>query len=203
MYVSAVKPTLDRFFALLGLIILSPLFLLLGILIRVSMGSPILFIQERIGLDEKRFNLFKFRTMTNQLDKSGTLLPDAKRLTKVGKFLRSTSLDELPELVNILVGSMSFVGPRPLLIDYLPLYNDRQRRRHSVKPGITGWAQIKGRNELAWPERFELDLWYVENMSFFTDVKILFKTITVVLTREGISSETSVTMERFSGNDDE
>ncbi|MGI6091304.1 MAG: sugar transferase [Saccharofermentanales bacterium] len=203
MYVSAVKPTLDRFFALLGLIILSPLFLLLGILIRVSMGSPILFIQERIGLDEKRFNLFKFRTMTNQLDKSGTLLPDAKRLTKVGKFLRSTSLDELPELVNILDGSMSFVGPRPLLIDYLPLYNDRQRRRHSVKPGITGWAQIKGRNELSWPERFELDLWYVENMSFFTDVKILFKTIAVVLTREGISSETSVTMERFSGNDDE
>jgi undecaprenyl phosphate N,N'-diacetylbacillosamine 1-phosphate transferase len=203
VYVSAVKPTLDRFFALLGLIILSPLFLLLGILIRVSMGSPILFIQERIGLDEKRFNLFKFRTMTNQLDKSGTLLPDAKRLTKVGKFLRSTSLDELPELVNILDGSMSFVGPRPLLIDYLPLYNDRQRRRHSVKPGITGWAQIKGRNELSWPERFELDLWYVENMSFFTDVKILFKTIAVVLTREGISSETSVTMERFSGNDDE
>ncbi len=201
MYVSIVKPTLDRIFALLGLIILSPLFLLLVILIRVSLGSPILFIQERVGLDEKRFNLFKFRTMTNELDKNGILLADAERLTKFGKFLRSTSLDELPGLINVLNGSMSFVGPRPLLVEYLPLYNERQKRRHNVKPGITGWAQIKGRNELSWPQKFELDLWYVENVSFFTDVKIIFKTITVVLTREGISSETSVTMERFSGND--
>jgi undecaprenyl phosphate N,N'-diacetylbacillosamine 1-phosphate transferase len=201
VYVSIVKPTLDRIFALLGLIILSPLFLLLVILIRVSLGSPILFIQERVGLDEKRFNLFKFRTMTNELDKNGILLADAERLTKFGKFLRSTSLDELPGLINVLNGSMSFVGPRPLLVEYLPLYNERQKRRHNVKPGITGWAQIKGRNELSWPQKFELDLWYVENVSFFTDVKIIFKTITVVLTREGISSETSVTMERFSGND--
>ena len=201
MYVSIVKPTLDRIFALLGLIILSPIFLLLVILIRVSLGSPILFIQERVGLDEKRFNLFKFRTMTNELDKNGILLADAERLTKFGKFLRSTSLDELPGLINVLNGSMSFVGPRPLLVEYLPLYNERQKRRHNVKPGITGWAQIKGRNELSWPQKFELDLCYVENVSFFTDVKIIFKTITVVLTREGISSETSVTMERFSGND--
>ena len=139
--------------------------------------------------------------MTNELDKNGILLADAERLTKFGKFLRSTSLDELPGLINVLNGSMSFVGPRPLLVEYLPLYNERQKRRHNVKPGITGWAQIKGRNELSWPQKFELDLWYVENVSFFTDVKIIFKTITVVLTREGISSETSVTMERFSGND--
>lgn len=176
--------------------------LIIAILVRVKLGSPILFIQRRPGKNGKIFDLYKFRTMSNLTDDEGKLLDDEHRLTSFGSFLRSTSLDELPELFNVLNGTMSFIGPRPLLVCYLSLYNDAQRRRHLVKPGITGWSQVKGRNLLPWNERFELDVWYVDNLSFLLDVKILFMTLGVVFSRKGISSETSQTMEYFMGNDD-
>lgn len=157
------------------------------------------FLQTRPGLNEKIFKVIKFKTMTDARDANGKLKPDEQRLTGIGKFVRSTSLDELPQLINVLKGDMSIVGPRPLLEEYLPLYNARQRRRHEVKPGITGWAQVNGRNTVAWPERLELDVWYVENVSFWLDLKILFLTLVKVIKAEGISSGTSVTMEKFSG----
>lgn len=195
------KRLFDFVLALIGLIVLSPVLLIVAILIRVKLGKPILFKQKRPGLNEKIFTLYKFRTMTDKRDENGNLLPDSERLTKFGKFLRSTSLDELPELFNILKGDMSFVGPRPLLVEYLQLYNQVQRRRHEVRPGLTGLAQINGRNAISWEEKFKIDIQYVDNLTFLKDIKILFLTVIKVLKREGISSENSVTMERFTGSD--
>lgn len=194
------KRTLDILLSLIALIILSPLLLIIGILVYFKLGSPILFTQDRPGKDGKIFKLYKFRTMTDEKDASGELLSDSIRLTKFGKFLRSTSLDELPELWNILKGDMSIVGPRPLLVQYLPLYNEHQKHRHDVRPGLTGYAQVNGRNALNWPDKFNYDVEYVENVSFGLDLKIVFKTIKQVLIKEGISSETSETMEAFKGN---
>lgn len=199
MYRNFIKRLLDVIFSLLLLILLSPVFLILMILVKVKLGSPIFFKQERPGKDEKIFKLYKFRTMTDKKDEKGNLLPDEERLTSFGKLLRSTSLDELPELFNILKGEMSFIGPRPLLVEYLSLYNDDQKHRHDVRPGLTGLAQVEGRNLLSWEERFKLDVDYVNNLSFIQDIKIIFKTIKVVFKREGVSSATSQTMEKFTG----
>lgn len=181
------------------MIVLSPLLLVIAVLVRVKLKSPVIFKQERPGKDEKIFTLYKFRTMTDKKDSKGNLLPDEVRLTKFGKLLRSTSLDELPELVNIIKGDMSIVGPRPLLIRYLPLYNDKQKYRHDVRPGFTGYAQVNGRNTISWEEKFDLDIYYVNHVSFFMDVKIIIKTVKTVIFREGISSDTSSTMEEFKG----
>jgi len=170
------------------------------ILLAVANRGKIWFIQPRPGLKEKIFQVVKFKTMTDERDTAGKLLPDEKRLTSIGLFIRRTSLDELPQLINIVKGDMSFVGPRPLLTDYLPLYNSEQRRRHDVKPGITGWAQVNGRNTISWKQKFAYDIWYVDNISFWLDIKILFLTALKVLKAEGISSETSMTMEKFRGN---
>ena len=201
MYKRFVKRCLDFLLSLAALIILSPVLLLVAILVRCKLGSPILFQQERPGLHEKIFCMYKFRTMTDAKDADGNLLPDEVRLTKFGKLLRSTSLDELPELFNILKGDMAIVGPRPLLVQYLPRYNERQRRRHDVRPGFTGLAQVNGRNSISWQEKFEWDVRYVENVSFLMDLRIIAKTVKVVLKRDGISSETSATMEEFRGNE--
>lgn len=201
MYKRFVKRCLDFLLSLAALIILSPVLLLVAILVRCKLGSPILFKQERPGLHEKIFCMYKFRTMTDAKDADGNLLPDEVRLTKFGKLLRSTSLDELPELFNILKGDMAIVGPRPLLVQYLPRYNERQHRRHDVRPGFTGLAQVNGRNSISWQEKFEWDVKYVEQVSFLMDMKIIAKTVGVVLKRDGISSETSATMEEFRGND--
>jgi len=198
-----VKPLLDRLCAIIGIVVLFPVMLTVAIMVRIKIGSPILFIQERPGKDEEIFKLLKFRTMSYQTDDKGGLLDDELRLTSFGSFLRSTSLDELPELFNILNGTMSFVGPRPLLVEYLPIYKEEQKRRHLVKPGITGWAQVKGRNLIPWNERFEQDVWYVDNLSFLLDLKIAIMTIGVVFSRKGISSETSQTMEYFTGSNDD
>ncbi|MCL2212282.1 MAG: sugar transferase [Oscillospiraceae bacterium] len=197
MYRKFFKRPLDIFCALVSLIVFSWLFLILAILVRVKLGSPIIFKQKRPGKDEKIFTMYKFRTMTNEKDENGELLPDADRLTKFGKFLRSTSLDELPELWNILKGDMSIVGPRPLLVEYLQLYNEHQKRRHDVRPGLTGLAQANGRNATSWDERFNYDINYVDNLDFVGDMKIVFLTISKVLKRDGVSSDTSVTMEKF------
>jgi undecaprenyl phosphate N,N'-diacetylbacillosamine 1-phosphate transferase len=169
-------------------------------LILIKIGRPILFKQQRPGYKEKIFTLYKFRTMSNNIDKHGSLLSDSKRLSKFGKIIRSTSLDELPQLFNVLKGDMSFVGPRPLLVEYLPLYSSKQKTRHNVKPGITGWAQVNGRNAISWQEKFELDCWYVENKSFILDIKILLLTFLRIFKRVGINSKTSATMEKFKGN---
>lgn len=201
MYKRFVKRCLDFLLSLAALIILSPVLLLVAILVRCKLGSPILFKQKRPGLHEKIFCMYKFRTMTDAKDADGNLLPDEVRLTKFGKLLRSTSLDELPELFNILKGDMAIVGPRPLLVQYLPRYNERQHRRHDVRPGFTGLAQVNGRNSISWQEKFEWDVRYVENVSFLMDLRIIAKTVKVVLKRDGISSETSATMEEFRGND--
>ena len=174
--------------------------MIVAILVKIKLGSPVLFKQERPGKNEKIFRMYKFRTMTDKKDENGNLLPDEIRLTKFGKLLRSTSLDELPELFNILKGDMSIVGPRPLLVKYLPLYNEYQKHRHDVRPGFTGWAQCNGRNALSWEEKFDLDVYYTKHVSFLLDLRIIFKTIKIVLFREGISSETSVTMEEFRGS---
>lgn len=194
------KRILDILLSLIALIILSPLLVIICILIYFKLGSPILFTQKRPGKDEIIFNLIKFRTMTDEKDENGKLLPDSVRLTSFGKFLRASSLDELPELWNILKGDMSIVGPRPLLVQYLPLYNQEQKKRHEVRPGLTGYAQINGRNELNWPERFKLDVKYVNEYNFALDLKIVLLTIKKVFIKEGISSETSQTMEPFEGN---
>ncbi len=199
MYKNYVKRCLDFLLSLCGIIVISPVLLVLCILVRVKLGSPVLFRQERPGRDEKIFTLCKFRTMTDARDENGELLPDAVRLTKFGKFLRSTSLDELPELINILKGDMSLIGPRPLLVKYLPLYNETQKHRHDVRPGLTGLAQINGRNAITWEQKFEYDVEYVNNLSFALDLRILFGTVRSVLKREGISSGTNATMEEFTG----
>lgn len=194
-----IKRILDIISSLLAIILLSPLLLVLTIVGTVEMKGNPFFTQERPGKDEKIFKLVKFRTMTNAKDKDGNLLSDADRLTKYGKFLRNTSLDELPELFNILKGDMSVIGPRPLLVKYLPRYNEHQHRRHEVKPGLSGWAQVNGRNAISWEDKFNYDVEYVDNYSIVMDIKILFMTILNVLKREGISSETSATMEEFMG----
>lgn len=200
MYKRFVKRCLDFVLSLAALIILSPVLLLVAILVCCKLGSPILFKQERPGLHEKTFCMYKFRTMTDAKDTDGNLLPDEVRLTKFGKLLRSTSLDELPELFNILKGDMAIVGPRPLLVQYLPRYSERQHHRHDVRPGFTGLAQVNGRNSISWQEKFEWDVRYVENVSFLMDLRIIAKTVKVVLKRDGISSKTSATMEEFRGN---
>ena len=203
MYKKYIKRILDFTLSLLALIILSPLLLIIAILVRIKLGSPVIFKQERPGKDEKIFTLYKFRTMTDEKDENGNLLPDSKRLTKFGKILRSTSLDELPELVNILKGEMSIVGPRPLLVEYLQLYNEEQKHRHDVRPGLTGLAQISGRNAITWEEKFEEDIIYIHKMSFIEDTKIIFKTIVKVFKREGISQKENETMEYFKGTNQE
>ena len=200
MYRNFLKRLLDFVLSLIASIILSPVMLVVAVLVRIKLGSPVLFQQQRPGKDEKIFNMYKFRTMTDERDENGELLPDEVRLTKFGKTLRSTSLDELPELFNIVKGDMSIVGPRPLLVRYLPLYNERQKHRHDVRPGFTGLAQVNGRNSISWEEKFEWDVKYVEHVTFLRDCRILLKTIAVVLKRDGISSATSATMEEFTGN---
>ena len=200
LYAKYVKRYLDVFVSLMGLIVLSPIILLLIIIGAVEMKGNPFFMQQRPGKDENIFNLIKFRTMTNRKDKDGKLLPDEQRLTAYGKFLRSTSLDELPELWNILKGDLSLIGPRPLLVKYLPLYNSFQRHRHDVRPGLTGYAQVHGRNQISWEKKFEMDVWYVQHITFLGDLKILLDTVAVVFKREGISSETSATMEEFKGS---
>mgnify|MGYP000211961804 CR=1 FL=1 len=197
------KRPMDFVLSLIAIIVLSPVFLVVAVLVRIKLGSPVIFKQERPGLNEKIFTLYKFRSMTDERDENGELLPDSVRLTKFGKFLRSTSLDELPELVNILKGDMSIVGPRPLLVEYLPLYDEHQRRRQEVRPGLSGLAQVSGRNTISWEEKFNLDVEYVDNISFILDWKIIFLTIKKVIFREGISSNTSVTMEPFRGSNKE
>ncbi len=183
-----------------GLLVLWPFLALLALLVRVKLGSPVLFRQQRAGLDGRPFYLYKFRSMTQACDAQGQLLPDAVRLTAFGRLLRSTSLDELPGLWNVLCGEMSLVGPRPLLPEYLPLYSPQQARRHEVLPGITGWAQVNGRNAISWEQKFELDVWYVDNRSFWLDLQILWKTVAKVLKRDGISNAQDVTMPPFEGS---
>ena len=185
-----------------ALLVLWPVLAVVAILVRTKLGSPVIFCQERPGRDEKVFKLYKFRSMTDARDENGELMSDEVRLTKFGRLLRSTSLDELPELWNIFRGDMSIVGPRPLLVKYLPLYNDEQRRRHDVTPGLTGWAQVNGRNAITWEEKFALDVWYVDNISFALDVKIVWGTVKAVLRRVGISAENSVTMGEFRGSEE-
>ena len=194
-----VKRLLDITISLTALILLSPFMLIIYLLVRINLGGPAFFLQERVGKDNKIFKMIKFRTMKNSTDKNGNLLSDNERVTKFGSFLRSFSLDELPELINILKGDMSLVGPRALLVQYLGLYNDEQIRRHEVLPGLTGWAQINGRNSITWSEKFKLDVWYVDNWSLWLDIKIFFLTFWKVLKREGINQSESVTMEYFNG----
>ena len=194
------KSIFDKTLALFLIILFSPIYIVVSLLIFFKMGSPILFRQKRPGYKEEIFGIYKFRTMTNETDEDGNLLPDDKRLVGIGKFIRSTSLDELPQLFNVLKGEMSFVGPRPLLEEYLPLYNEKQKRRHDVKPGITGWAQVNGRNAISWEQKFDYDVWYVDNQSFWLDIKILWLTFLKVVKRSDISSSTSSTMEKFTGS---
>ena len=195
-----IKSIFDKILVLFLIILFSPIYIVISLLIFFKMGSPILFRQKRPGYKEKIFGIYKFRTMTNEKDEFGNLLPDDKRLVGIGKFIRSTSLDELPQLFNVLRGEMSFVGPRPLLEEYLPLYNEKQKRRHDVKPGITGWAQVNGRNAISWEQKFDYDVWYVDNQSFWLDIKILWLTFLKVVKRSDISSSTSSTMEKFTGS---
>lgn len=200
MYKYFFKRLIDFILALLGLMVFSPVFIMVTIgLFFANQGKPFFF-QLRPGKNEQLFKIIKFKTMNDRKDENGNLLPDVNRLTKVGKFVRKTSLDELPQLINVLKGDMSLIGPRPLLPEYLPLYNEIQIRRHLVKPGITGWAQVNGRNAISWQQKFEYDVWYVENVSFLLDCKIVFLTIKKVFKREGITSENSVSAEAFKGN---
>ena len=200
IYERFIKRALDMILSGIAIIILSPILLIVAILVKTKLGSPVIFKQERPGLNERIFKMYKFRSMTDAKDENGELLPDEERLTSFGKKLRSISLDELPELFNIFKGDMSIVGPRPLMVSYLPLYNEFQKHRHDVRPGLTGLAQISGRNLLSWKERFEKDISYVENISFTLDMKIIFNTVKSVIKRDGISSNTSETMEDFMGN---
>ncbi len=193
------KRLFDLSFALIALVILSPIILVIAILVRFIIGTPILFKQQRPGYKGRPFFIYKFRTMTNRATRDGSLLPDAERLTRFGHLLRSLSLDELPELFNILRGEMSFVGPRPLLMEYLPLYSPEQARRHEVVPGLTGWAQVNGRNTVGWPARFKMDIWYVDHWSFWLDIRIIFLTVWKVISREGINQEGQSTVEYFKG----
>lgn len=194
------KRTLDITVSFAALIVSSPVILGTAIVINKKIGKPIFFKQTRPGKDEKPFEILKFRTMTDERDLNGELLPDKDRMTKTGDFIRKTSIDELPQLINVLKGDLSLVGPRPLLMDYLPLYTEEQRKRHLVKPGITGWAQVNGRNTISWEEKFKLDVWYVENQSFKLDMFILYKTIMNVIKRKDITATNHVTMEKFRGN---
>lgn len=202
IYKRFLKRPMDIILSLMAIIVLSPVLIIVAILVRFKLGSPLLFKQKRPGLNEKIFTMYKFRTMTDEKDENGELLPDSVRLTKFGSMLRSTSLDELPELFNILKGDMSIVGPRPLLIQYLELYNDHQKRRHDVRPGLSGHAQVNGRNTISWEDKFNLDVDYVDNVTFIGDWKIIFLTIKKVFVKEGISSDKSVTMEPFRGSAD-
>lgn len=197
-----IKRTFDFICALLGLLVLLPCILVVALFIRRKLGSPVFFRQTRPGKDGKPFQMVKFRTMLDATDKQGNPLPDEQRMTPFGAFLRSTSLDELPELWNVLKGDMSLVGPRPLLMEYLPLYSQEQYRRHEVRPGVTGWAQINGRNAISWEDKFRLDVWYVDNQSFWLDLKILFLTVKKVVVRDGISGEGEATMSKFTGSND-
>ena len=200
---SKIKKIFDLLLIFLSLPLILPIYLLTMLLVLTQLNFPILFRQPRTGLNGKIFNIYKFRTMTDDCDKDGILLPDALRLNKFGKFLRSTSLDELPSLWNVLKSDMSLVGPRPLLLEYLPLYSTQQARRHEVKPGITGWAQVNGRNAITWGEKFDLDVWYVDNQSIWLDIKILWLTVKKVIMRDGINQVGQSTMENFKGNDNE
>ena len=200
MYKNFFKRPLDFTFSLAGIIVISPVFVMLWLMLAIAnKGAGAFFTQARPGRNEKIFNLIKFKTMTDGIDAQGKLLPDKDRLTKVGRLIRSTSMDEIPQLINVLKGDMSLIGPRPLLVQYLPLYSPTQKRRHEVRPGITGWAQVNGRNAISWQQKFEYDVWYVENLTFALDLKILFMTIAKVFKSEGISSDTSATMEAFNG----
>lgn len=198
-YEKYIKRLMDMVLSGAALVVLSPVLLVTALLVRTKLGSPVIFCQERPGKDEKIFKLYKFRSMTDQRDENGELLPDEVRLTRFGRLLRSTSLDELPELWNILRGDMSIVGPRPLLVRYLPLYNREQHRRHDVRPGLTGWAQVNGRNAISWEEKFRLDVWYVEHLSFLLDLRVIFVTVKKVICREGISAENAATVVEFTG----
>ena len=199
MYAKYIKRMLDFILSLIALIVSSPLMIIIGILVRIKLGKPVIFKQKRPGKNEKIFTLYKFRTMTDEKDEQGNLLADEKRLTKFGKFLRSTSLDELPELWNILKGEMAIVGPRPLLVEYLPLYNEEQKHRHDIKPGLTGLAQISGRNAIQWEEKFKEDIEYVNNITFIQDTKIILKTFIKVFKKDGINQEGNATMKKFEG----
>ncbi len=199
IYRRFVKRPMDFFLSLIAIIVLSPVLLIVALLVRTKLGSPVLFKQKRPGLNEEVFMMYKFRTMTDERSDKGELLPDSIRLTRFGRLLRSTSLDELPELFNILKGDMSIIGPRPLLVQYLPLYNNHQKRRHEVRPGLSGLAQVSGRNAISWEDKFNLDVEYVDNVSFIEDWKIIFLTIKKVFVREGINSETAATIEPFKG----
>ncbi|OCR09400.1 undecaprenyl phosphate N,N'-diacetylbacillosamine 1-phosphate transferase [Helicobacter pullorum] len=203
MYKNLIKPILDFILAFLLIIIFSPIILIVALLIKLKLGSPILFTQERPGLNGKIFRIYKFRTMSDERDSKGDLLSDELRLKGFGKLIRKSSLDELPQLFNVLKGEMSFVGPRPLLVEYLKLYNQEQAKRHNVKPGITGWAQVNGRNAISWEEKFKLDVYYVEHISFMLDCKILYMTFFKVLKHKDINSNTNITMEKFTGNKSE
>ena len=199
LYEKCLKRVFDFVLSLIAIICLSPVMLITAILVRIKLGSPVIFRQERPGKDEKIFAMYKFRTMTDDKDAVGNLLPDEIRLTKFGKILRSTSLDELPELFNIMKGDMSIIGPRPLLVEYLPRYNEEQRHRHDVRPGLSGLAQVNGRNAISWEEKFQYDVEYVRNITFLGDCRIVFQTIKNVIKRDGISAEGSATMEKFQG----
>ena len=199
VYARYIKRILDILLSGCALVVLSPVLLIVAVLVRTKLGSPVIFSQERPGKNEKIFKMYKFRSMTDARDENGELLPDEVRLTHFGKVLRSTSLDELPELWNIFKGDMSIVGPRPLLVRYLPRYNEEQHHRHDVRPGLTGWAQVNGRNALSWEDKFRLDVWYCEHVSFSLDVKVIFLTVKCVLHHEGISGADSATMEEFRG----
>jgi undecaprenyl phosphate N,N'-diacetylbacillosamine 1-phosphate transferase len=199
MYKRYFKTMLDFVISVFAIILLIPVFIIICLLMFFIVGRPILYKQKRPGKNEKYFNIYKFRTMIDETDKYGNMVPDADRITRFGAILRKLSLDELPQLFNVIKGDLSLIGPRPLLIDYLPLYNDFQRRRHDVKPGITGWAQVNGRNAISWEKKFELDVWYVDNLSFILDFKIVFLTLKKVFKQEGISKEGHATMEAFNG----
>ncbi len=199
MYISKIKPLFDFFAALIGLVLISPIFICVYVFLLLANKGKAMFVQERPGKNGKIFKIYKFKTMTDTKDANGNLLPDADRLTFIGKFVRKTSLDEIPQLLNVLKGEMSLIGPRPLLTSYLHLYDEFQNRRHEVKPGITGWAQVNGRNAISWDEKFAYDVWYVEHCSFLIDVKILFLTFLKVVKKEGINAADAATIEPFNG----
>lgn len=199
-FYSKIKRILDFIISLVAFIVFSPVLLVVAVLVYIKLGSPIIFKQDRPGKDRKVFKMYKFRTMLDSYNKFGEPLPDKERLTKFGKILRSTSLDELPEFINVIKGDMSLVGPRPLLVEYLELYSEEQNRRHDVRPGITGWAQVNGRNSIGWNEKLNLDVEYVDNLSFLLDIKILFLTVYKVFKRDGINQDGNVTIEKFTGN---
>jgi len=200
MYRNFIKPFFDKLIALIALLVASPIFILVALLLAIFQNGKVFFTQRRPGKNEKIFMLVKFKTMRDDKDEKGELLPDADRLTWIGKIVRKTSMDEIPQLLNILKGDMSFIGPRPLLVEYLSLYNSEQAKRHQVTPGITGWAQVNGRNTISWAKKFEYDVWYVNNQSFWLDLKIIFMTIFKVFKAEGISAEGAATIEKFTGN---